>query len=91
MGETYEQKADKIIAQGATLSNHVRQTVTISFRLGLRCDVLRDHRTVSEDLNYFENGIVLLRRLFDANIHSVPASTDINAALQDVADGISKK
>ena len=91
MGETYERKADKIIAQGATQSNHVRQTVAISSKLGLRCAVLLEHRTGSEDPDYLENGNVLLDRLFGANNHSVPARMNMNGAMQDVADEITKK
>ncbi|MFL2744122.1 MAG: pyridoxal-phosphate dependent enzyme, partial [bacterium] len=90
MGEAQQKKADTIITQGATQSNHVRQTVAISSKLGLRCEVLLEHRTGSEDPDYLENGNVLLDRLFGANIHSVPAGTDMDAAMQDVADDFRK-
>jgi L-cysteate sulfo-lyase len=49
-----------------------------------------EHRTGSEDPDYLENGNVLLDKLFGANIHSVPAGTDMDAAMQDVADDIRK-
>lgn len=90
MGEAQQKKADTIITQGATQSNHVRQTVAISSKLGLRCEVLLEHRTGSEDPDYLENGNVLLDRLFGANIHSVPAGTDMDAAMQNVADDFRK-
>ena len=90
MGEAQQKKADTIITQGATQSNHVRQTVAISSKLGLRCEVLLEHRTGSEDPDYLENGNVMLDRLFGANIHSVPAGTDMDAAMQDVADDFRK-
>ena len=91
MGEAQQKKADTIITQGATQSNHVRQTVAISSKLGLRSEVLLEHRTGSEDPDYLENGNVMLDRLFGANIHSVPAGTDMDAAMQDIADDIRKK
>ena len=90
LGEAQQKNADTIITQGATQSNHVRQTVAISAKLGLRCEVLLEHRTGSEDPDYLENGNVLLDRLFGANIHSVPGGTDMDAAMQEVADEISK-
>lgn len=90
MGEAQQKKADTIITQGATQSNHVRQTAAISSKLGLRCEILLEHRTGSEDPDYLENGNVLLDKLFGANIHSVPAGTDMDAAMQDVADDIRK-
>ena len=68
----------------------MRQTVAISAKLGLRCEVLLEHRTGSDDPDYLENGNVLLDRLFGANIHSVPAGTDMDAAMQEMADDISK-
>jgi L-cysteate sulfo-lyase len=51
---------------------------------------LLEHRTGSEDPDYLENGNVLLDRLFGANIHSVPAGTDMDAAMQDIADDFRK-
>jgi L-cysteate sulfo-lyase len=90
MGEAQQKKADTIITQGATQSNHVRQTAAISSKLGLRCEILLEHRTGSADPDYLENGNVLLDKLFGANIHSVPAGTDMDAAMQDVADDIRK-
>ena len=90
MGEAQQKNADTIITQGATQSNHVRQTAAISSKLGLRCEIMLEHRTGSEDPDYLENGNVLLDKLFGANIHSVPAGTDMDAAMQDVADDIRK-
>ena len=90
MGEAQQKKADTIITQGATQSNHVRQTVAISAKLGLGCEILLEHRTGSDDPDYLENGNVLLDRLFGANIHSVPAGTNMDAAMQEVADEIRK-
>ncbi|MBC8260005.1 MAG: D-cysteine desulfhydrase [SAR324 cluster bacterium] len=90
MGEAQQKKADTIISQGATQSNHVRQTAAISSKLGLRCEILLEHRTGSEDPDYLENGNVLLDKLFGANIRSVPAGTDMDAAMQEVADEINQ-
>jgi len=47
-----------------------------------------EHRTGSEDPDYLENGNVLLDKLFGANIHSVPAGTDMDAAMQKIADDL---
>ena len=90
MGEAQQKKVDTIITQGATQSNHTRQTVAISSKLGLGCEIFLEHRTGSEDPDYLENGNVLLDRLFGANIYSTPAGTDMDAAMQDKADDIRK-
>src|SRR5689334_16337533 len=58
MAEALEQKADTIITQGATQSNHVRQTAAIAAKLGFACHVLLEDRTGSNDPNYNYNGNV---------------------------------
>jgi len=90
LAEAQQKNADTIISQGATQSNHVRQTVAISAKLGLNCEVLLEHRTGSNDPGYLENGNVLLDRLFGANIRSVPAGTDMDVAMEGVAKEIRK-
>src|SRR5579862_8332133 len=45
MGEALAHDADCVITQGATQSNHVRQTAAASARLGLACYVLLENRT----------------------------------------------
>ena len=85
-----QKNADTVITQGATQSNHVRQTAAICARIGLRCEIILEHRTGSEDPEYLENGNVLLDRLFGASIKIVPAGTDMDAALEESAEEIQK-
>jgi len=91
MGDALQKKADTIITQGATQSNHTRQTVAISSKLGMRCEIVLEDRTQSKDQDYLENGNVLLDKLFGANIRSVPSGTDINSEMLKIADDIYKK
>ena len=90
IGEALQKNADTVITQGATQSNHVRQTAAICARIGLRCEIILEHRTGSEDPEYLENGNVLLDRLFGASIKTVPAGTDMDAALEESAEEIQK-
>ena len=90
IGEALQKNADTVITQGATQSNHVRQTAAICARIGLRCEMLLEHRTRSKDPEYLENGNVLLDRLFGASIKTVPAGTDMDAALEESAEEIQK-
>ncbi len=91
MGEAFQKNADTIITQGATQSNHVRQTAAISARMGLSCEIILEHRTKSEDPEYLENGNVLLNRLFGASIKTVQAGSNMDAALLESAEEIKKK
>ena len=90
IGEALQNNADTVITQGATQSNHVRQTAAICARMRLRCEIILEHRTGSEDPEYLENGNVLLDRLFGASIKTVPAGTDMDAALEESAEEIQK-
>ena len=90
IGEALQKNADTVITQGATQSNHVRQTAAICARIGLRCEIILEHRTGSEDPEYLENGNVLLDRLFGASIKTVQAGTDMDAALEESAEEIQK-
>ncbi len=91
MGEALQKNADTIITQGATQSNHVRQTAAISARMGLRCEIILEHRTRSEDTEYLENGNVLLNKIFGASIKTVQAGSDMDVALLESAEEIKKK
>jgi L-cysteate sulfo-lyase len=86
MADALQRKADTIITQGATQSNHVRQTAAIAKRLGLQCYALLEDRTGSKDLEYNYNGNVLLDQLFGCHLSVCEADTDMNAAMDQLAD-----
>ncbi|MCP4493680.1 MAG: D-cysteine desulfhydrase [Gammaproteobacteria bacterium] len=85
MADAVAQNADCIITQGATQSNHARQTTAIAAKLGLECHVLLEDRTSYEDPAYVYNGNVLLDQLHGSTISKRPADTDMNAAMDDLA------
>jgi L-cysteate sulfo-lyase len=86
MGQALEQGADTVITQGATQSNHARQTTAAAARLGLECHVLLEDRTGSDDKSYVYNGNVLLDQLHGSTISKRPGDTDMNAAMAELAD-----
>jgi L-cysteate sulfo-lyase len=85
MGEALAQGCDTVLTEGATQSNHVRQTAAAAAKLGLKCHALLEHRIEDPDDDYALNGNILLDHLLGAEIHDYPADTDMNAALADVA------
>ena len=85
MADAVEHKADTIITQGATQSNHARQTTAIAAKLGMECHVLLEDRTGYEDQAYVYNGNVLLDQLHGASISGRPADTDMNSAMEELA------
>ncbi len=88
MADAVEHKADTIITQGATQSNHARQTTAIAAKLGMGCHVLLEDRTGYEDQAYVYNGNVLLDQLHGAKISGHPADTNMNAAMEELAQNL---
>lgn len=85
MAAALADKADTVITQGATQSNHARQTAAIAARLGMDCHILLEDRTGSADPEYNYNGNVLLDQLYNAPLKKYPAGTDMNAAMDELA------
>jgi len=88
MAEAIENGADTIVTVGAVQSNHVRQTAAAACKLGLKCEVLLEHRVVDPSELYRNSGNVLLDRLFGANIREYPGGTDFDKAIEEVADEV---
>src|SRR5690348_15285982 len=55
MGDALAKGADTVITQGATQSNHARQTAAAAARLGLGCHILLENRTGITDRAYRES------------------------------------
>ena len=91
MGEAQAQNADVIITQGATQSNHARQTVAIAAKMGMQCEILLENRTGFTELEYKHSGNVFLDVLYGARVQEFPGGTDMNAAMATLADALRAK
>lgn len=89
MADALQKKATAIITQGAVQSNHARQTVAAACKLGLKCELVFEKRVVDATEPYLQSGNVFLDHLFGANIREVEKGTDMDAAMQTVADELS--
>ncbi|MGI9223500.1 MAG: D-cysteine desulfhydrase [Woeseiaceae bacterium] len=88
MAAALDEGADTVITVGAVQSNHVRQTAAAACKLGLRCEVLLEHRIDDPSDDYRNSGNVLLDRIFGANLREYPAGTDFDAEMQAIADEV---
>ncbi|AXI55815.1 D-cysteine desulfhydrase [Sulfitobacter sp. JL08] len=86
MAEAQEQGADVVLTQGATQSNHARQTAAAAAKLGMDCHILLEDRTGYNHENYRYNGNVLLDVLHGASIEHRGPDLDMNAEMEAVAD-----
>jgi L-cysteate sulfo-lyase len=88
MGEAVAQGADTIITVGAIQSNHVRQTAAAACKLGLRCEVLLEHRVGHPSETYTTSGNVFLDRIFGAHLREYPGGTNFDAEMAKVASEV---
>jgi L-cysteate sulfo-lyase len=82
VGDAMARGADVLITQGATQSNHVRQTAAAAAVAGLRCEILLESR-VRRDEEYEESGNVLLDRILGGSIVTrLPDGSDMQQAME---------
>ena len=86
MAEAQAQGAQCVMTQGATQSNHARQTAAFAAKLGMDCHLLLEDRTGYTDAAYNESGNVLLDVLHGASYEMRPADLDMHAEMEAVAD-----
>ena len=86
MAEAVEQGADMVMTQGATQSNHARQTAAFACKMGMKCHILLENRKETDDENYNQNGNVFLDHLHGATIERYEMGPDMNEQLEIIAD-----
>jgi L-cysteate sulfo-lyase len=85
MAEAHDQGADIVLTQGATQSNHARQTAAFAARMGIDCHILLEDRTGKIDADYTTNGNVFLDFLHGASVEHRPSNPDMNGEMEKVA------
>ncbi|MGI3187326.1 D-cysteine desulfhydrase [Nioella aestuarii] len=86
MAEAVEMGADMVMTQGATQTNHGRQTAAFAAKLGMGCHILLEDRTGYNNENYNANGNVLLDHLHGATTEKFPSGTDMPAEMEKAAE-----
>jgi L-cysteate sulfo-lyase len=86
MAEAQAMGADMVMTQGATQSNHARQTAAFAAKLGMGCHILLEDRTGSNDENYNSNGNVLLDHLHGATTSKRVGGSDMQAEMEALAE-----
>ncbi len=86
MADAQAHDATAIVTQGAVQSNHARQTAAAACKLGMKCELVFEKRVGDAPESYRKSGNVLLDRIFGAGIREVEKGSDMNAAMEVVAD-----
>ena len=86
LGDALAQGATHLVTQGATQSNHVRQTAAAAAKFGLGCTALLEVRVADGAPEYYNSGNVLLDQIFNCTLESRPAGLDMNQELVAVGE-----
>ena len=78
--------ADIVITQGATQSNHARQTAAAAAKLGLDCHLLLEDRTGYTDPAYTQSANVMMDKLHGAKVSRRPGGADMQAEMETLAE-----
>lgn len=88
MAEALAQGADTVVTTGAVQSNHCRLTLAAAVRERMRCHLVLEERVEgSYDSDAVGNNL-LFKLLGAESITLVPAGTDLDAAMQSVAEQV---
>ncbi|UFN49705.1 D-cysteine desulfhydrase [Roseomonas sp. OT10] len=91
MADARAQGADTVITQGATQSNHARQTAAAAAKLGFACHLLLEDRTGSTDPAYTRSGNVMLDKLHGATVSRRPGGADMQAEMEALAEDLRRQ
>ena len=80
LADALEKKADVIITEGAVQSNHCLQTAVCTSKIGLDCELV-----LSGPIPDNITGNLLLNKIMDVKLHSVPKSDDRKQKMQERA------
>ena len=86
IGDALAQQATHVVTQGATQSNHVRQTIAAACRFGLGATALLEERVNDGSADYYGSGNVFLDRLYGAKLELRPSGLDMNGEMVAVAE-----
>ena len=78
VADAIKQGADMLITQGATQSNHVRQTAAAAILVGMKCRALLERRVTTMPASYESTGNVLLDDILDCPYEFRPGGVDMN-------------
>ncbi|MGY6694859.1 MAG: D-cysteate sulfo-lyase [Roseinatronobacter sp.] len=86
VADALEKGADTLVTQGATQSNHVRQTAAAACRAGLACHALLERRVTNQGADYETAGNVLLDVMMECSFDFRPEGLDMNAEAEALAE-----
>lgn len=91
VADALEKGADTLVTQGATQSNHVRQTAAAARLFGMDCYALLERRVTNMGDGYERDGNVFLDDLFHCHYEFRPEGLDMNAEAEAYGETLKAK
>jgi L-cysteate sulfo-lyase len=91
VADALAQGADTLVTQGATQSNHVRQTAAAARRFGMACHALLERRVTNMGEGYEAAGNVLLDDMLRCEYDFRPGGLDMNAEAEALGEELRAK
>ncbi|WP_293266914.1 D-cysteine desulfhydrase [Neptunomonas sp.] len=76
LAAAHEAGADTLVTIGGLQSNHARQTAAAAAKFGFACELVLEDVEGTPKQDYYNNGNILLDKLFGATIHAVAEGVD---------------
>ncbi len=86
VADALERGADMLVTQGATQSNHVRQTAAAARLFGMKAYALLERRVTGLAASYETSGNVLLDDILDCPYEFRPSGLDMNREAQELTE-----
>lgn len=90
-GDALDKNANTIVTHGTSQSNHTRLVAAASSKLGLKCEMILEHRVDINDDAYLNSGNVFLNQFFDADIRYLSGENTIEHELEKTAQTVSER
>ena len=71
IADALSQNATTVVAMGTVQSNLPPLTAAAACKLGLKCELILEHRVAIDDVDYLDSGNPFLNKLYGANTHFV--------------------
>lgn len=88
LGDALKKNADTIVTHGTSQSNHTRLVAAAASKLGLKCEMILEHRVDISDDAYLKSGNVFLNQFFDVDIRYLAAGITIEFELEKTAQDV---
>jgi D-cysteine desulfhydrase/L-cysteate sulfo-lyase len=85
LADARQQGADTLVTIGGIQSNHARQTAAAAAKQGLACELVLEDVSGTPKTDYYNNGNLLLDKLFGARLHYCDEGEDCNERAERLA------